>query len=129
MTSTLCQKPFFFVRKLKILHSSDRTILFKSNNVWRDFRLAVSASAMVNITYLIGKLIFAVNLPLKLFLATVTNADIGSLKFLHTFFKTCLYYMSMMLVKFEQNLMAQTAQNLKLFDKNLFFFLNRFDKA
>ena len=31
------------------------------------------------------KIIFAVNLPLKLFRATVANADIGSLKSFHTF--------------------------------------------
>ena len=39
-----------------------------------------------NIKYPIGKSIFAVNLPLKLFPATVANADIGSLKSLHTLF-------------------------------------------
>ena len=38
-----------------------------------------------NITYPIGKLIWAVNLPLKLFRVIVANADIGSLKSLHTF--------------------------------------------
>ena len=31
--------------------------------------------------------IFAVNLPLKLFCATVANPDIGSLKSLHAFFE------------------------------------------
>ena len=36
----------------------------------------------------IGKSLFAVNLPFKLFRATVANADIGSLKSLHTFLKT-----------------------------------------
>ena len=40
----------------------------------------------------------AVNLLLKLFRATVANADIGSLKSLHTFLAKYLYYM---LVKFE----------------------------
>ena len=35
----------------------------------------------------IGKSIFAVNLPLKLFHATVANVDIGSLKSLQTFLK------------------------------------------
>ena len=66
-----------------------------------------------NIKCPIGKSIFAVNLPLKLFRATVANADIESLKFLHTFFKKCLYHM---LVKFEQNRMVQTTQNFELFD-------------
>ena len=40
---------------------------------------------MVNIKYPIGKSIFAVNLPVKLFPTTVAYADIGSLKSLHTF--------------------------------------------
>ena len=40
-------------------------------------KFPMSASAM---KYPIGKSIFAVNLPLKLFRATVANADIGSLK-------------------------------------------------
>ena len=40
-----------------------------------------------NIKYPIGKSVFAVNLPLKLFSATVANADIGSLKSLHTSLK------------------------------------------
>ena len=38
-----------------------------------------------NTKYPIGKSIFAVNLPLKLFPATIANADIGSLKSLHKF--------------------------------------------
>ena len=50
---------------------------------------------------------------LKLFPATVANADIGSLKPLHTFLKRCLYHM---LVKFEQNCTVQTTQNFTLFD-------------
>ena len=47
------------------------------------------------------KIIFAVNLPLKLFHATVVNADIGSLKSLHTLFDK---YLDHMLVKFKQKL-------------------------
>ena len=53
---------------------------------------------------------FAANLPLKLFPATVANADIGSLKSL----KKCLYHM---LVKFEQIVRSKTTQNFELFDK------------
>ena len=55
----------------------------------------------------IGKSIFAVNLPLKLFRATVANADIRSLKSLHIFLRIYLY----------QNHMVQNTQNFKLFDK------------
>ena len=76
--------------------------------------------------YPIGKSILEVNLPLKLFPATVASADIGSLKFLHTFLKKCLYHM---LVKFEQNRMVQTTQNFELFDKKPRFFKTIFDKA
>ena len=66
----------------------------------------------------IGKSLFAVNLPLKLFSATVANAGIGSLKSLHAFLKKCLYHMP---VKFEQNCMVQTTQNFELFDKSQIF--------
>ena len=67
-----------------------------------------------NIKYPIRKSIFAVNLPLELFPATVANTDIGSIKSLHTFLKNCLYHK---LVKFEQNRMVQTARNFEFFDK------------
>ena len=66
-----------------------------------------------NIKCPIGKLFFAVNLPLKLFPATVANAVIGSLKSPHTFLKKCLYHI---LVKFEQNCMVQTTRDVGLFD-------------
>ena len=72
------------------------------------------------------KIIFAVNLPPKLFHATVCNSDIGSLKSLHTFLTKCLFHM---LVKFEQNRMVQTARNFELFDKNVGFLKTIFDKA
>ena len=68
--------------------------------------------------YSIGKSIFAVNLSLKLFPATVANADIGSLKSLHTLFDK---YLDHMLVKFEQNRMVQTTRNFELFGKKLGF--------
>ena len=90
MASTLCQKWLtinFFVKKLKILYSLDHTILFKFHQ------------HVVQIKYLIGKSIFAVNLTLKLFPATIANADFGSLKFLHMLFDQ---YLGHMLVKFEQ---------------------------
>ena len=60
------------------------------------------------------KTIFGVNLPLKLFPATVANDDIRSLKSLHTFLKDCLYHM---LLKFEQNLMIQSTRHFELFMK------------
>ena len=67
-----------------------------------------------NIKYLIGKSIFVVNLPLKLSDAIVDNADIRSLKSLHTLFDK---YLNHILVKFEQNRIVQTTRNFELFDK------------
>ena len=68
-----------------------------------------------NIKYPSGKSIFAVNLPLKLFPTAVANADIGSVKSLHTLFDT---YLDHMLVKFEKtNCMVKTTRNLEHFDK------------
>ena len=69
-------------------------------------RLKTSNVSISNgyIKYPIGKSIFADNLPLKLFPATVANAEIGSLKSLHTLFDN-------MLVQFEQNCMVQTTRN------------------
>ena len=58
---------------------------------------------------------FVVNLPLKLFPATVANAGIGRLKSLHTLFDK---YLDHMLVEFEQNYMVQTTRNFELFVKS-----------
>ena len=54
---------------------------------------------------------------------TIADADIGSLKSLHTLFDKYLDYM---LVKFGQNRMVQTVQNFELFDKK---WLTIFDKV
>ena len=53
-------------------------------------------------------------MTLKLFRATVANADTGSLKSLHTLFDK---YLDHMLVKFEQNRMVRTIRNFELFGK------------
>ena len=50
----------------------------------------------------------------RVFYITIADADIGSLKSLHTLFDK---YLDHMLVKFEQNRMVQTIQNFELFDK------------
>ena len=80
--------------------------------------------------YPIGKSIFAVNLLLKLSPATVANADIGSLKSLHTLLDR---YLDHMLVKFKRNCMVQTTRDFDFFffTKNVwfFFFLTIFDKT
>ena len=72
-----------------------------------------------NIKCLIEVSIFAVNLTLKLFRATVANADIGGQKSLHIFLKKCLYHM---VVKFEQNRTIQTKRNFELLDKKQVFY-------
>ena len=54
------------------------------------------------------------NLPLKLFRATLANADIESLKSLHTSFDT---YLDSMLVKFKPNRIVQNVQTLELSHK------------
>ena len=74
--------------------------------------LRMHSTRALSYTYPIRKSFFAVNLPLKLFRAIVANADIGSLKYLHTFHKKCLYQM---LVKFERNCMVQTTLNVGAF--------------
>ena len=86
-------------------------------NLWRDFRLSISALATVAGKSFNGK--FTAH---RLFYITA-NADIGSLKFLQTLFDK---YLDHMLVKFEQNHMIRTIQNFDLFDKK---WLTIFDKV
>ena len=66
----------------------------------------------------IGKLIFAVNLQLELFRATVANADTGRLKSLHTLFDT---YFDHIMAKIGPNHMVQHVQNYDVFDKKSSF--------
>ena len=96
---------------------------YLSNNIWRDHSNVNISNG--NVKYPSGKSIFAVNLLLKLFPATVANADIGSQKSLHTLFDT---YLNHRLVKFEQNCMVQTTRNLELFWQKPGFF-NHFYNA
>ena len=65
-------------------------------------------------------------MQLKLFRATVANADIGCLKSFHTLFDK---HSDHMLVKFEQNCIVQTTRNFELFDKNPSILKTIFDKA
>ena len=69
--------------------------------VWRDFRLPMSALATVAGKSFNGKFtVFD-----QVFFITIADADIGSLKSLHTLFGK---YLEHMLVKFEQNRMVRT---------------------
>ena len=71
-----------------------------------------------NIKGLVGKSIFAENLPLQLFHSTVANADTESLRPLHTLFDT---YLDHMLAKFEPNCVVRNVQSFELFDKKSSF--------
>ena len=72
-----------------------------------------------NIKYLIGKSIFAVNLPFKLFRAVVANADIGLVLSLsiHSLKNVCTTCQPGHASEFEQNRMVQTTRNFELFEK------------
>ena len=52
----------------------------------------------------------------------IADADIGSLKSLHTLFDK---YLDHMLVKFEQNRVVRSIQNFELFDKKWFTILTK----
>ena len=78
-----------------------------------------------NIKYTIGKYIFTVNFPLKLFRAVVTNADTES-QFLHTLFDT---YLDHRLTNFEPYRMVRKVNNVQLFDKKTEIFKAIYDKV
>ena len=59
-------------------------------------------------------------------LSLIANANIGSLKSLHTLFDTYLEYIP---VEFETNYMVQNVQNFEFFDKKNRAFKQIFDKS
>ena len=61
------------------------------------------------------KINFGSKFAIKLFRATIANADTGSLKSVHTLFDM---YLDHMLAKLEPNRMVQNVQNFELFDIN-----------
>ena len=90
--------------------------------ILRDFRLPMSTLAMVARKSLNSKFIPKIDFPIGHFV-TIADADIGSLKSLHTLFDE---YLDHTLVKFEQNRMVRTIQNFVLLDKK---WLTIFDKV
>ena len=77
----------------------------------------MSALASVAVKSYNGKFTAKIDFPLGHFiLPSIADADIGSLKSLHTLFDK---YLDHMLVNFEQNRMVQTIQNFVLFDKKM----------
>ena len=71
------------------------------------------------IIYPIGKTIFAVNLPVELFPATVSNADISSPKSFHTLFDKLLDHM---LVEFNKTVWSELHEILSVLTNNPGFF-------
>ena len=57
----------------------------------------------------------------RVFYVTIADAEIGSLKSLHTLFDK---HFNQMLVKFEQNRTVRTIQNFELFDKKKYGYNN-----
>ena len=84
------------------------------NNVWRNLRLPMSALVAVARKNFNGKFTTKTDFFDRVFYITISDADIGCLKSLHTLFGKYLDYM---LVEFEQNRMVRTIQNFELFDK------------
>ena len=81
----------------------------------REFRIPVSAFATVARKKFKWQ-IYCKNWFLdQAFYVIITDADIGSLKSLHTLFDKYLEHMP---VKFEQNCMVRNIQNFELFGKN-----------
>ena len=89
---------------------------YLSNNVWRDFRLPMSALATVGGESFDSKFTAKTDFLIGYLYITIADADIGSLKSLHTLFGE---YLDHMLVKFEQNRIVRTIQNFELFDEVL----------
>ena len=111
-----------FVKKRNIFVV--RTLRFCSNftsmrykhflrNVWRDFRLPMSALATVARKSFNGK--FTAKIDFLIDILHIADADVKSLKSLHTLFDKDLDHM---LVKFQQNRMVRTIQIFELFDRN-----------
>ena len=82
--------------------------IYLSNNVWRDFRLSISVLATVAGESFNGTFTAKIDLPISFFFyITIADADIESLKPLHTSFDK---YLDHMLVKFEQKRLVRTIQ-------------------
>ena len=104
-------KPFFTNIKLFLHqnHSYSRQtyVILPCNSTHIQKLIRVSnLCSLIHITYK--------KICLKPFYVTIADADIKSLKSLHTLFDK---YLDHMLVQFEQYRMVQTIQNFELFDK------------
>ena len=129
-TNTLSKIGFFFFKKNPFLSKSWKfrviwTIRFCSNftsmwskylpnNVWRDFKLPISALAMVARKSFNGKFTTKIDFPFGYFILPLLmlTLEVKSLS-IH-------YFISIWttLVKFEQNHMVRTIQNFEPFNNN-----------
>ena len=102
--SVFCEKAQNFVPFCTVRFGSNfGSMLSKylANNVWREVRLSMSAFATVARKSYNGKFTAKIAFPIGHFnLPLITDADIGSLKSLHTLFDK---HLDRMLVKFEQD--------------------------
>ena len=87
-----------------------------SKNVWSDFRISVSAFETVTRKSFNGNFTAKVEFSDRAFDVTITDADIGSRKSLHTVYM----YLDHMLVKFKQNCMVRNKWNLEFLVVNHF---------
>ena len=86
-----------------------------SNNEWTDFRLPMSTSVTAMVTLNTrSEINFCSKLQLKLFRATVANADTRFLKSLCTLFDT---YLNQILAKCRPNRIVQNVHNFELYDQ------------
>ena len=115
-TKNKTKKKQFCIKNLKIVCSSDHTILFKFHqcvwykyllkNVWRDFRLSMTSLETVTRKTLKGKFTEKIDFPIGYFMLPSLMS--------HALFDK---YLNHTLVKFEQNCIVWTIQNIELFVK------------
>ena len=74
------------------------------------------AFAMVTRKSFYSKFVAKISFSYQKFNVTISNADMGSLIFLHTLFDKYLYYM---LVEFEQNRMLRNIHKFELFGQKM----------
>ena len=129
MASTLCQK--WFKKNVVFLSKSSTfrvvwTIQLCSNftgmwykhfsrNVWRDFRLSMSALASVARKSFNGKFTAKIGFPIGHFMLPLLMLKLEVLSLSIQLFDK---YLDHMLVEYEQNRMFRTKQNFVFFTKN-----------
>ena len=115
---------FVYFRPYDFVQISLECDTYFLRNVWKDFRLPMSALPTVAGKSFNSKFTAKIDFPIGYILCYHCWCwHWKSIKSLHTLFGK---YLDHMLVKFEQNRMVQTVQNFELFDKK---WLTIFDKV